>query len=549
MLTILELRLSHTSSHGSSTTHTTGNKLHNAVNVLGTRPLLVLHNLDTIVNLSGLHVLAVSLHTDLGVVPREVVHSQRSGVQTSKSDELPDVAEISKSLDVGLLVRWRHSSVPVEGWRKVVCQPLLRVLSQDTLGKLLGLLVDWKLGLHPQHVGVWSVSSGTVHGTLGASLVSVVTFSDSWSVPVKEHVFSKNRLGNLLSSLVGVAAQWCHGGGELLDGTLLVLEVRGLDGVDNGLVEQLHTGLFNPFFLNSLQLGAVSTLELGLVHHVNQWLDVWVGRSKNKVVVSGVDRGGDQGGSLGVGSGNTQKVGTKDISRSTDSNQSVDVFLDRNKHLTGHVSTLLGSSGLVLNVDSCGSVLNEHLGELHNGSGTSVSSISIGNDWSEKVNVWQFGTLLLGQRKSLVSLLSVVEKLGIEQVLHLVWNSVHRVVCKVWRWLVRGRGGGRGLPSRNVDGVQVLGHLGHVNWIKSTKSERNSLVLVVFLQQLEGLLGHGVRSVRVFQSGPSLGDLLCWVDSLHAFPTRLCPPFLDSLHFLLEVEFFLVNVDLCVNHS
>ena len=94
-----------------------------------------------------------------------------------------------------------------------------------------------------------------------------------------------------------------------------------------------------------------------------------------------------------------------------------------NKDLSGHVTALLGSGSLVLNVDTGGTLLDEELGELHDGSETAMASIGVGNDGSEVVNVGDTGALVLGGSKTLLALLAVVEELGLEEVADLVGDG------------------------------------------------------------------------------------------------------------------------------
>lgn len=266
-------------------------------------------------------------------------------------------------------------------------------------------------------------------------------------------------------------------------------------------MEELDTGLSVPLVLNGLEGGALLALELGGDHDVDEVASILVGGTSNEVMVSVVDGRGDKSSSLGIGSGNGQEVRAEDIGRSSDGNQSVDVLLDRDKNLTGHVTALLGTGSLVLNVDTGGTSLDEHLGELDDGSKTSVTGVGIGDDGSQVVDGGgELGSLGLRQRQSLLVLLSVVEELGKPQVLDLVGDGVHGVVSQIGRGLVGGGGGRRRLPSGNVDGVEVLGHLGHLDGVEGTVGEGGGVVLLVLLEQLEelvSLLRRGLGTLMV----------------------------------------------------
>ena len=115
---------------------------------------------------------------------------------------------------------------------------------------------------------------------------------------------------------------------------------------------------------------------------------------------------------------------THDIGLGTDGNKTVDVLADRHEDLSGHVTTLLGTRSLVLNVNTGSTTLNKQLGQLHDGSQTTVTSVSVRNDGAQVVNVGNVGALLLGGTDTLLALLPVMEELGHEQVVNLVGDSV-----------------------------------------------------------------------------------------------------------------------------
>lgn len=103
---------------------------------------------------------------------------------------------------------------------------------------------------------------------------------------------------------------------------------------------------------------------------------------------------------------------THDIGLCADGNETVDVLADWDKDLAGHMAALLGTWSLVLNVDTGSTLLDEELGELHDGGQATVASVGIGNDRAEVVNVGDGSTLTLGGSQALLALLAVVEKLG-----------------------------------------------------------------------------------------------------------------------------------------
>ncbi len=78
---------------------------------------------------------------------------------------------------------------------------------------------------------------------------------------------------------------------------------------------------------------------------------------------------------------------THDISLCPDGNKSIDMLANRDQDLPGHVSALLCTGSLVLNMDSCCSFLDEEFRELHHGCETAVSGVCICDDGAEVVDV------------------------------------------------------------------------------------------------------------------------------------------------------------------
>ena len=81
---------------------------------------------------------------------------------------------------------------------------------------------------------------------------------------------------------------------------------------------------------------------------------------------------------------------THDVGLGPDGHEPVDVLADGDEHLAGHVAALLGSWHLVLNMDTGRSLLDEELRELHHSGQTTMTSVCIGNDWAEEVDVGEF---------------------------------------------------------------------------------------------------------------------------------------------------------------
>lgn len=120
---VLELILGHTLTHSSGTANTTGNHLQQVINVVSTTPFLVGDDVNALLHFRLLNELAVGAHAVLRERLGELVRDKRGSVQSSQSDELPRVAELAETLDVGLLLVAGHGLLPVEGGREVVGEP------------------------------------------------------------------------------------------------------------------------------------------------------------------------------------------------------------------------------------------------------------------------------------------------------------------------------------------------------------------------------------------------------------------------------------------
>lgn len=144
----------------------------------------------------------------------------------------------------------------------------------DTVGEFLGLGVVGELALHPDEIGEGSVRDGAVDGALGTALVAVVSFASTGSIPVEVDVGAGDALGD--GAGLGVALA-LGGLAELLNESLLVGERALVDGVDNGVAEELQACLGDPFVLNGLELSAVLAGLLGGDHEVVEGLEVGVG--------------------------------------------------------------------------------------------------------------------------------------------------------------------------------------------------------------------------------------------------------------------------------
>lgn len=143
-----------------------------------------------------------------------------------------------------------------------------------------------------------------------------------------------------------------------------------------------------------------------------------------------VDGGCDEGGGLGVGTGDGQEVRAHDIGLCANGNQTVDVLADGNEDLAGHVAALLGAGGLIFDVDTGSTTLNEQLGQLHHSGQTAVSGVGISNDGSQVVDVGNVSSLACRGSNALLALFAVMEELCHEQLVHLARHGVLCVTCQ-----------------------------------------------------------------------------------------------------------------------
>ena len=104
------------------------------------------------------------------------------------------------------------------------------------------------------------------------------------------------------------------------------------------------------------------------------------------------------------------------------------MFRNGNEDFPGHVSTLLRPWCLVLDMDACCTLLDEHLSELEDSGEATVSGVGVGDDGAEVVDVSGLGGFGRGEVGAGFALLAVMEELGLEEVLYLVWHGVGRVI-------------------------------------------------------------------------------------------------------------------------
>ncbi|KAJ6443327.1 protein kinase SNF1 [Purpureocillium lavendulum] len=391
---LFELILGDALAHGGGGADAAGDHLLELVDVGGAAPLLVLDHVDAELHLGLLDELAVGAHAVLAVGAGEAVADEGRRVQAGERDELPAVAERGEAAD---------------------------------------------LALHPDGVAVRAVGDGAVDGAVAAALEAVVALTRAGRVPVEEDVLAAE---DAAGDGAGLGVALALGlGGVLGLGAGLVGDGRGgVDGGGDGVVEAREAGGGEPLVLDALQRVARLARRLGRHHQVVQRLELGVGRAEDEGVVARVDGRRDERGGLGVGTGDGDEVAacirdagserggklTHNVGLRADGDQAANVLADGHEDLAGHVTALLGAGGLVLDVDAGGTLLDEELGELHDGREAAVARVGVGDDGPQVVDVGEGAALRLGRREALLALLAVVEELRHEEVADLVGDGARR---------------------------------------------------------------------------------------------------------------------------
>ena len=498
----------------------TSSTAHQVITVLSSRPLLVSKSLDTQSPLLTLDILDVSQNTTgASILLGNVVNGQSVGVETTEGDEVPGESEGSdvtlEPLD-GVVVH--TGGIPVERGRQVVGQHLVGTDSVDNGGELTALLNVGGGSLHPDEIGDGGEVDGTHGAVVNTTADTEVTLTRAGSLPAPEDITEAELGGE------GTSLKVRHVHGLLLPVGDEVVLASLLHGVRDGLGVTADVGSGEP---------------LGLVSGVLETADGLVGGTTNVRVVTGIDVVLDEGSGLGIGTGNEHGLSTEDISLKTGSDQTVNVLTDGDEDLSSHVSALLGSGLLILQMDTSGTSKDLHLDQLHDGGHTTETGVTVSNDGAEEINLGGVEPLLLGHESASLTLLAVMEKLGLEELLDLTGDGVGGVVSKIGSGLLGGGGGGRALPSRNVDALEVLGHLGDLDGVKSTEGVDVLLVVETLTAEVVHLLG-GVRGGRGVGDGATeTNNVLSSEGTLGVAVTLTRHPLLHLSNFLLEGGIFL----------
>merc|ERR1719253_2327433 len=126
-------------------------------------------------------------------------------------------------------------------------------------------------------------------------------------------------------------------------------------------------------------------------------------------MIDGVDVGVDHGGCLCISPCNNHKSCVQNVRLQPKSNQPPSMLCCGDKNLATHMTALLCTWLLVLYVDACGSILDEHLAQFHCCSDPTMASVRISNDGVQVVNNWCFRSLLGCPSATLQVLLPIVE--------------------------------------------------------------------------------------------------------------------------------------------
>ena len=172
-----------------------------------------------------------------------------------------------------------------------------------------------QFGFHPYHIAERGVCDRAVDGALATSLIPVVSLSCPRCVPVEVDVHTGQARCDCSRFGVALALAFCQ---EIVDEFLLVHVHAGVDGVDDGFVEELEVGFFGPRVFDGLELIAILAGLLGGVHKFTEGLESGVRAALDVVVVAWVDGGGDKSGGFGIGSGNGEEIGAHDVCLSAD---------------------------------------------------------------------------------------------------------------------------------------------------------------------------------------------------------------------------------------
>lgn len=170
-MTRLELGFGNAGTHSGRRRCSTRCHIDGLINEFGAAPALMLEQFDLILAFLALDALDVGEHTLVGKGSGQFRDNEAVAVKASQGDELPDVAQTTEVVvKVGHVLVRHATGIPVEGWRQIVGQHLVRDDRSDALAELSGIGNGGNLGLHPNQVGVGAVGNGALNAIVNSSL-------------------------------------------------------------------------------------------------------------------------------------------------------------------------------------------------------------------------------------------------------------------------------------------------------------------------------------------------------------------------------------------
>mmetsp|Transcript_50853 Transcript_50853/g.147638 ORF Transcript_50853/g.147638 Transcript_50853/m.147638 type:complete len:261 (+) Transcript_50853:1210-1992(+) len=207
-------------------------------------------------------------------------------------------------------------------------------------------------------------------------------------------------------------------------------------------------------------------------------------------MVGGVDIRVQHGGGLGISAPDNNEWGVENVCLEAGGNQALSLLVCGHQDLTAHVPALLRTRLLVLNVYPRRAILNKHFRQLHDGCEPTMARVCICHYGIKVIYEGGLGPLFRCPAAPLLILPTVVELLCAEELIYLVGDRVVGVVRNIGPWLVGRRGRGAGLPAAHVHGVQVLGHLDHLDRVHGAEGVGAGAHGLVLAQPSVQLLRH-----------------------------------------------------------
>lgn len=163
---------------------------------------------------------------------------------------------------------------------------MLGIHCVNTLGELTGLLEIGQLALHPYHIAVRSVGDSTRDAGFATALETVVSLSCAGGIPIEPDIDASEPLCDGAGFEVRFVLRLSQKVGDELG---LVDVDACVDGVDDGVFEELETGLGEPVVFDLLEFFAEFAGLFRGDHEVVEGLEGGVRAAEDVLVVAGVD--------------------------------------------------------------------------------------------------------------------------------------------------------------------------------------------------------------------------------------------------------------------